>query len=110
MKVSRRQANIGCLSILAVAIVGILSASHVALAQSSTAMPPHVPLQKAIGQAKTEIVPSLIVFNARGASLQGNKLVLNGIAPNSIVFADRPVRAAGHDTTAHIIEDWSKGN
>ena len=59
---------------------------------------------------KTEIVPSLIVFNARGASLQGNKLVLNGIAPNSIVFADRPVRAAGHDTTAHIIEDWSKGN
>jgi hypothetical protein len=110
MKVSRRQANIGCLSILAVAIVGILSASHAALAQSSTAMPPHVPLQKAIGQAKTETVPSLIVFNARGASLQGNKLVLNGIAPNSIVFADRPVRAAGHDTTAHIIEDWSKGN
>lgn len=110
MKVSRRQANIGCLSILAVAIVGILSASHAALAQSSTAMPPHVPLQKSIGQAKTEIVPSLIVFNARGASLQGNKLVLNGIAPNSIVFADRPVRAAGHDTTAHIIEDWSKGS
>ena len=110
MKVSRRQATIGGLSLLAVVIVGILSASHAALAQSSTAMPPHVPLQKAIGQAKTEIVPSLIVFNARGASLQGNKLVLNGIAPNSIVFADRPVRAAGHDTTAHIIEDWSKGN
>jgi hypothetical protein len=26
------------------------------------------------------------------------------------VFADRPVRAAGHDTTAHIIEDRSKGS
>ena len=98
------------LNLFAVAIVGILSASHAALAQSNTTMPPHVPLQKAIGQSKTETVPSLIVFNARGASLQGNKLVLNGIAPNSIVFADRPVRAAGHDTTAHIVEDWSKGS
>lgn len=73
-------------------------------------MPPHVPLQKTIGQAKTEIVPSLIVFNSRGAALQGGKLVLSGIAPNSIVFADRPVRAAGHDTTAHIVEDWDKGS
>jgi hypothetical protein len=73
-------------------------------------MPPHVPLQKTIGQSKTEVVPSLIVFNARGATLQSGKLVLNGIAPNSIVFADRPVRAAGHDTTAHIVEDWNKGS
>jgi len=31
-------------------------------------------------------------------------------SPNAIVFADRPVRAAGHDTTAHIVEDWDKGN
>jgi hypothetical protein len=51
---------------VAVVIVGILSASHAALAQSSTAMPPHVPLQKAIGQSKTEIVASLIVLKMRG--------------------------------------------
>ena len=95
---------------LALAVVGILSAPHAVFAQSSTAMPPHVPLQKTIGQAKPEIVPSLIVLNARGASLQGGKLVLNGIAANSIVFADRPVRAAGHDTTAHVVEDWNKGS
>lgn len=95
---------------LAVAITGILFASQSSFAQS-TALPPHVPLQKTIGQAaKTEVVPSLIVFNARGASLQGDKLVLSGIVPNSIVFADRPVRAAGHDTTAHIVEDWNKGS
>ena len=95
---------------LAFAVVGILGAPHAVFAQSSTAMPPHVPLQKTIGQAKTEVVPSLIVFNSRGASLQGDKLVLSGIMPNSIVFADRPVRAAGHDTTAHIVEDWNKGS
>ena len=39
---------------------------------------------------KTEIVPSLIVMNAQGASLQGETLTLNGVAPSAIVFADRP--------------------
>src|SRR5450755_3146407 len=72
-------------------VVGALNAPGFALAQTGTAAPPHVPLQKTIGGvAKTEVVPSLIVFNSRGASLQGNKLVLTGVSPNSIVFADRP--------------------
>jgi len=95
---------------MAIAVAGILCAPQLGFAQSATSTPPHVPLQKTIGKAKTEVVPSLIVFNARGASLQGGKLVLSGIAPNSIIFADRPVRAAGHDTTAHIVEDWDKGS
>jgi len=51
--------------------------------------------------------PALIVMNARGATLQGNKLTLNGVSPNSITFADRPVRAAGHALTAHLLEEWS---
>ena len=95
---------------LAVAFTGMLFASQSGFAQSGAAIPPHVPLQKTIGHAKTEVVPSLIVLNSRGASLQGNKLVLTGIATNAIVFADRPVRAAGHDTTTHIVEDWDKGS
>jgi hypothetical protein len=61
-------------------------------------------------QAQTRTVPSLIVLNARGATLQGGKLTLSGVAANSIVFADRPVRSAGHDLTAHIVEDWSNGS
>jgi hypothetical protein len=70
-----------------------------------------VPLQKTIGGVtKPEVVPSLIVLNSQGVSLQGNKLVLTGVTPNSIVFADRPVRAAGHDLTSHIIEDWGTGS
>jgi hypothetical protein len=32
-----------------------------------------------------------------------------GVSPNAIVFADRPARAAGHDLTTRIVEDWSKG-
>lgn len=65
---------------------------------------------KTIGQAKATVLPSLIVFNSRGATLQGSKLVLAGVTPNAIIFADRPARSAGHDLTAHIVEDWSKGS
>ena len=56
-----------------------------ALAQTT---PPQHVLQKTIGQAGPDIVPSLIVINARGASrLQGGKLTLTGVAPNSIAAA-----------------------
>ena len=55
-------------------------------------------------------MPSLIVMNARGASLQGGKLTLTGVSANAIVFADRPVRAAGHSLTTDLLEEWSPGN
>jgi hypothetical protein len=60
--------------------------------------------------AKSEIVPSLFVLNSRGATLQGDTLTLTGVLPHSIIFADRPVRAAGHQLTADIIADWGTGN
>jgi hypothetical protein len=81
-----------------------------ALAQTAPSTSDNVPLQKTIGQTKPEIVPSLIVMNARGASLQDGKLTLTGTAPNSIVFADRPVRAAGHSLTADLLKEWSPNN
>ena len=79
---------------------------------AQTATPAPAPL-KAIGQttkAQSQVVPSLIVFNSRGASLQGGKLTLTGVAPNAIVFADRPVRAAGHDLTENLLDEWSTNN
>ena len=54
------------------------------------------------GSVKTEMVPSLIVLNAGGAKLDGQVLTLDHVAPNAIVFADRPVRAAGHALTQHV--------
>jgi hypothetical protein len=51
---------------------------------------------------KVDMVPSLIVMNAAGASLDGQTLTLNGVSPNSIIFADRPTRAAGHLLTHHL--------
>ncbi|SDA98584.1 hypothetical protein SAMN03159448_06245 [Sinorhizobium sp. NFACC03] len=41
--------------------------------------------------------------------MKDGKLVLTGVSPNSIVFADRPVRAAGHVLTTHLIEEWGSG-
>ncbi len=88
----------------------LLCGATPALAQSTPSTPQYMPLQTTIGQAEPEIVPSLIVINARGASLQGGQLTLAGVAPNSIVFADRPVRAAGHTLTTHLLEEWSPSN
>jgi hypothetical protein len=91
-------------------LAAILCAAGTALAQ--TAPPPSS--MKTIGTpsaaAKPEIVPSLFVLNSRGATLQGDTLTLTGVMPHSIIFADRPVRAAGHQLTADIIADWGTGD
>ena len=83
-------------------IAGLTFAPHPSVAEEANA-----PAQKTVGATKTEIVPSLIVMNAQSASLQGGTLTLNGVAPSSIVFADRPVRAAGHMPTKHLLAGWS---
>jgi hypothetical protein len=73
---------------------------------AATPAAPQAP--KTIGSPQQpQIVPSMIVLNARGARLEGQKLTLDGISPNAIVFADRPVRSAGHALTAHLLEEWS---
>ena len=89
----------------------------VALASLALVLPPAFaedaishPAKKPIGPTSNEMVPSLAVLNAHGATLEGNKLTLVGVTPNSIVFADRPVRAAGHVLTSHFIKEWDVGN
>ena len=84
-----------------------LAVAPLAAAAQQASPPPHVPLQKTIGQARPDIVPSLIVMNADGATLDGTTLTLSGISGNSIVFADRPVRSAGHAPTAVLLDEWN---
>jgi hypothetical protein len=67
------------------------------------------PAKKSIGSHKNEMVASLAVLNATGASLEGNTLTLTGVTPNTIVFADRPIHAAGHVLTSHFIKEWDEG-
>jgi hypothetical protein len=68
------------------------------------------PAQKTIGvPASSAMIPSLAVINSRGATLQGNTLTMNDVSSNSIVFADRPVRAAGHVLTKDFLREWDEG-
>jgi hypothetical protein len=95
-------------TLLLMTMLGGLSAGQ-SLAQDAPKKP-HVPLEKSIGQVTpTGPIPSLAVINSAGATLEGTKLVLTGVSKNSIVFADRPVRAAGHVTTAQFIMQWDEG-
>ncbi len=87
------------------AVLASIAAPTVAVAQDAIA----APAQKTIGVPKTRMTPSLIVMNARAAALENGKLTLTGVMPNSILFADRPVRAAGHVSTSHLVEAWSGG-
>jgi hypothetical protein len=71
------------------------------------------PGQKTIGQpqsTKDAMIPSLAVINSRGATLQGDLLTLTDVGPNSIVFADRPFRAAGHVLTKDFLKEWDEGS
>lgn len=71
---------------------------------------PHVPLEKTIGQAHSaRPIPSLAVLNATAAKLENGKLVLTGVSSNTIVFADRPNRAAGHETIKQFLQQWDEG-
>ena len=91
------------ISCAAAAFAALLLVPQMVFAQDAIS----APAQKQIGGAKAEMVPSLIVMNARGATLQGGTLTLSGISPNSIIFADRPVRSAGHALTTHLLEEWT---
>ena len=88
------------------AVTSLFSTPQLAFAEDAISSP----AQKTIGASKTGMVPSLAVLNSRSATLQGNKLTLNGVSANSIIFADRPVRAAGHVLTSEFIKQWDVGN
>jgi hypothetical protein len=90
-------------------IAAPLCAPVLAYAQAPTTATPSTP-PPGKPAVKVEMVPSLFVMNARGASLQGQTLTLAGVNPTSIVFADRPVRAAGHLPTEALLEEWITGD
>ncbi len=91
---------------LCAGVLALFAAPAMAPAQDAIS----APAQKTIGSPKSEMIPSLAVINSRGASLQGATLTMTGVSSNSIVFADRPFRAAGHVLTKHFLKEWDEGS
>ena len=84
-----------------------LAAASPSFAQSSTTPP--APKRMAETGAP-ESVALLFALHAGGATLQGTTLVLSGVAPSIVVFADRPIRAAGHARTSRLMDAWRPGS
>lgn len=101
----------GTPGLLTAALAAGLLLSGLATAGAQDASKTHVPLAKTIGTPHyaDRPVPSLAVINSAGATLDGNKLVLTGVSSNTIVFADRPVRSAGHEMLKQFIMQWDEG-
>lgn len=94
-------------SVMSLTTIAIVGLGFSAMAQTPPAVSTLQGPPKTIGTARhPHVVPSMIVLNAHGAKIENKKLVLEGVSPNAIVFADRPVRSAGHALTAHLIEEW----
>src|SRR5216110_1951489 len=92
------------------AVTAMLGSAGTATAQTSPAPSSMKTIGAPSAAAKPEIVPSLFVLNSRGATLQGDTLTLTGVTPSAIIFADRPVRSAGHQPTADVIAEWGSGD
>jgi hypothetical protein len=92
------------------AVAAMVCGTEVAFAQNAAAPSGMKTIGTPSAAAKPEIVPSLFVLNSRGATLQGDTLTLTGVSPSSIIFADRPVRSAGHQPTADVIAEWGSGD
>ena len=90
---------------IAMACATLLGAAAIAQAQDAIT----APAQKTVGGTSTKMIPSLAVLNAGGATIVDGKLTLNSVGANTIVFADRPYRAAGHVLTSDFIAQWDEG-
>lgn len=90
-------------------LLGLPYAAGAQTAGAPQSAPQSAPLAgKTVGKPQQpQLVPSMIVLTARGAKLAGQTLTLEGISPSAIVFADRPIRSAGHALTKHLLEEWS---
>jgi hypothetical protein len=92
------------------ALAVMFCSANASLAQNAPAPSSMKTIGTPAASAKPEIVPSLFVLNSRGATLQGDTLTLTGVSLSSIIFADRPVRSAGHQATADVIAEWGSGD
>jgi hypothetical protein len=58
---------------------------------------------------KTQMIEEMFVQLARGVRGNDASLTLQGIAPSTLYFSDRPVRVVGHMTNEQFVDQWTHG-
>ncbi len=95
-------------SVICLALIGsnlLSTTAHAETAAVQTQRP-----TKTIGQvSKPQAAATLVVINADDAKLEGEKLILSGVAASAIIFAERPEKAAGHLATDDLVDQWGQG-
>jgi len=61
------------------------------------------------GDTTGESIEWLFVQNAHSVTLRDGVLTLDGIAPTTLFFSDRPEKIAAHGLTAEFMTFWSTG-
>ncbi len=64
---------------------------------------------RSFSNTSTQRVEFLFVQNAKDVSFENGTMVLHGVNPMTVCFADRPERIAGHMPTANIVPMWGEG-
>jgi hypothetical protein len=57
----------------------------------------------------SQLIEEMFVQLARGVRGTSKALTLEGIAPSTLYFSDRPERVVGHMTNEQFIDQWGKG-
>ena len=57
----------------------------------------------------TKEIEALYVQSARGMAYEDGLLTLEGIAPTTILFSDRPDRVTGHIPSEEFFDSWGEG-
>ena len=60
--------------------------------------------------AAADEIEALFVLSAKGMAYENGRLILNGIAPTTLMFADRPQRVTGHVPTEEFLDSWGEGD
>ena len=53
---------------------------------------------------------ALYVQSAQGVTSSNGSMTLQGLAPSTLMFSDRPERIVGHLTSAQFVEGWGDGD
>ena len=57
-----------------------------------------------------EAEESMFVQTAQGIVSEGGTLKLQGVAPSTLYFSDRPKRVVGHMSTTDFVDLWGEGD